>query len=716
MIKTIGLITFHGANNYGAVLQAWSLCKWLNIHGYRTEIIDYQSEEIYKHYRIFRTYRYKEKPYSFGIDLLRYNKMYKRNKHFAQFRNIYLNITKKAFYTNEDLKIIGDAYDLYICGSDQIWNPQLTVGFDPAFFLDFVKDSSKKVAFSPSIAVNDLSNIQIKEIIDYISDFHMISVRENESADMLQPFSSQKIQCINDPVFLHEASAFSELEENINIKKDFLFLYIVGSGIDYQYIIEAASRMAAIDNLKLVYLIDGSNTFVRIHGKNAFGCKPGQFLSYIKKAKYVISNSFHATAFSILYHKRFCVFLKSANGSRVSNILNQLGLESRICSDPENIYLIKEEINYDSVDNKLANIRSASENYLYQALRSDVLPSVTLSDEETIEHRTAYNKLAEQVQTEIQHYQLVRHKDTNVVRESRSGGAFTALSDFILENGGVVYGCKMDGVSRAIHARAVTKEERNAFRGSKYIQSEMGMCFQDVKQDLEDHKIVFFSGTPCQVSGLKMYLLKSKVDCSLLFTIDIICHGVPSPVVWKSYIDWVEKHYHKKVIDVDFRDKSFGWKAHFDTVIMNGKKRYSSLFRIFYYKHYILRPACYHCKFSNLNRCGDITLGDAWGIEKTRSNYNDDRGCSLVILNTEKGQYLMNQVSGTVEVETADITNFMQPNLRTPSSKPVDREHFWEEFNQHGFASAVKHYGKQSFLPEISDKITIMLNRFHRDS
>ena len=159
-----------------------------------------------------------------------------------------------------------------------------------------------------------------------------------------------------------------------------------------------------------------------------------------------------------------------------------------------------------------------------------------------------------------------RHKDMQEVETSRSGAAFIAISDYILENGGVVYGVGYAEHFRVVHKRATTKEERNEFKGSKYVQSDMNTVFRQVKKDLRDGLTVLFSGTPCQTSGLHSYV--GKHLRKNLFLVDIVCHGVPGPYLWRDYLNYLEKIQGSPIVWVNFRDKQkYGWRAHLESFI-----------------------------------------------------------------------------------------------------------------------------------------------------
>ena len=282
----------------------------------------------------------------------------------------------------------------------------------------------------------------------------------------------------------------------------------------------------------------------------------------------------------------------------------------------------------------------------------------------------------------------VKHKNEEIREKSRSGGIFTAISDCFL-NGGVVYGCILDEHFNAKHIRTENQLERNKMRGSKYIQSEMGTCFKQVKEDLEIGKEVLFSGTSCQVAGLKNFLGKDYLN---LCCIDILCHGVPSPKVWHKYLEWISKG--KKITEVDFRNKKdFGWEAHVETIKFGKKKINSEVFKNLFYGHNILRPSCYECPYKSIHTQGDITIADYWGIDKAAPGFNDNKGVSLVIVNTQKGMNLFEKTKDTIEWKETNIEDSMQPALEKPFPRPQTRNQFWKDFEEKDFGYIAKKYG-----------------------
>lgn len=289
-----------------------------------------------------------------------------------------------------------------------------------------------------------------------------------------------------------------------------------------------------------------------------------------------------------------------------------------------------------------------------------------------------------------------RHKVKEEVETSRSGAAFIAISDYVIENGGVVYGAGYTDHFRVIHKRAVTKEQRNEFKGSKYVESDLKETFRQVKKDLREGLIVLFSGTPCQTAGLHSFI-GNKLRENLIL-VDVVCHGVPSPYIWRDYIKHLEEKRNDKIVYVDFREKQqCGWRAHKEAFRYQGSKddivirgSYTYLF----YKHIIFRHSCGACKYTNLQRPSDISIADFWGWEKTHPTINaDDKGLSLIICNTKKGMQLFENIRGDMNTIPAKIQNCMQPSLMHPSKIHRKRANFELDYMHKGFTYIMRRYG-----------------------
>lgn len=288
-----------------------------------------------------------------------------------------------------------------------------------------------------------------------------------------------------------------------------------------------------------------------------------------------------------------------------------------------------------------------------------------------------------------------RHKDINEINSSRSGAVFIALSDWILEQGGVVYGAGYEDHFRVVHKRATNKEQRDEFKGSKYVQSDLKDIFCQIKKDLKQGYKVMFSGTPCQTSGLLSYLKLLKQDIFQLYVVDLVCHGVPAPYVWRDYLNYIEKKYHAKITAVNFRDKSqLGWAAHKESFKLDDKYVCTSTYSDLFCKCIMFRDSCGVCHFANLKRPSDLTIGDFWGWEKVDQHINtDNKGVSLLLVNTTKGRQLFSEIADQINFLATNTQPCLQHNLEHPSIISPLRTEFEQNFISRGFVYCAKKYG-----------------------
>ncbi|MDD2391373.1 MAG: Coenzyme F420 hydrogenase/dehydrogenase, beta subunit C-terminal domain [Bacilli bacterium] len=308
----------------------------------------------------------------------------------------------------------------------------------------------------------------------------------------------------------------------------------------------------------------------------------------------------------------------------------------------------------------------------------------------------------------------VKHNKESVRMKSSSGGVFTAISDYVLNNGGVVYGAAFDENFNVIHKKAETSEECNKFRGSKYVQSDLSNVYKQIKDLLKSDRQVLFSGTPCQTAGLKSFLTNSRTNTDNLIINDIVCHGTPSPKIWLDYIDFIEKG--NKLKSYSFRFKERGWHGYnIMAEYKNGKRKINTkelkIFTNLFSSDLLLRPSCHNCKFANIDRKSDITIGDFWGIEKTMPGIDDNKGISLALVNTVKGEQVFEKIKENIDFWENKIEDSLQPNLISPTKKPLKREVFWEYYYKNGFLFIAKKYGGYNFKSYMKSKIRYVLQK-----
>lgn len=275
----------------------------------------------------------------------------------------------------------------------------------------------------------------------------------------------------------------------------------------------------------------------------------------------------------------------------------------------------------------------------------------------------------------------VKHIDEDEVATSRSGAVFMSLCDFVLKNGGVVCGCELKDKTTIIHTIQDTKNGINKFKGSKYVQSNKQNCFVKCAEVLNNDKWLLFSGTGCEVHGFLSYCKAKRINMEKLITCDLVCHGAPSPLVWKAYVDEMEKRNRKLVKSVDFRDKKqHGWAAHFETFVWSDATTTTTNWTNNFYAHTLFRESCYNCKYTTPNRKTDFTIADCWGVEKVAPEFDDNKGVSLLMVRTSKAKAIFNEMKHELHCKQIPLELVMQPQLLHPVEKGESYDLFWNLF------------------------------------
>lgn len=280
--------------------------------------------------------------------------------------------------------------------------------------------------------------------------------------------------------------------------------------------------------------------------------------------------------------------------------------------------------------------------------------------------------------------------------ESSSGGVFTLLAEHVLGQGGVVYGAAMEN-SRVKHIRIVNAEDLTLLRGSKYVQSDIGKAYLQAQQDLETGKAVLFTGTPCQIEGLKAFLRK---EYDRLICMDIICHGVPSPMVWEKYAALREKKAGSSAARVSFRHKRFGWHGYevlFEFANHTAYEQHHADDSFMRALDLCLRTSCYRCRFKKVNRVSDITVADFWGIKRVCPEMDDDKGTSLVIVHSQKGRAVFDAICPGMRYREVDFEAAIRgnPAMSRSAVKPKQRDIFMQRVRTEDLEKLVAQYAKK---------------------
>lgn len=295
--------------------------------------------------------------------------------------------------------------------------------------------------------------------------------------------------------------------------------------------------------------------------------------------------------------------------------------------------------------------------------------------------------------------------DEYIRKESSSGGVFSLCAEYIINAGGVVFGARFDESFSVVHGFVRTVDELSAFRGSKYVQSDIGNVYTECKVFLDSGLPVLFTGTPCQIAGLKAYLNKEYEN---LYLIDVICHGVPSPLLWKKYFSYRTGQENSPVQKISFRRKDFGWKRYSVAFTYKNTAEYrETLDRDFYMQLFLrnvcLRESCYSCSFKTEHRCSDLTIADFWGVDKVCPEMFDDKGTSLVLVQSAKGKRLLKTIKFGLKIKEVSMTESSRfnPALTQSMQRSRLRSTFFHDLETKPMTFVFKKYGQDSIYRRI---------------
>ena len=671
----VGIITIQKCDNYGADLQAYALGAKLRSMGYDAENIDYL---FYKHPRHLGgrgerpvlpiSIKNKIKEFLFPIvtKLKSLKNRVARAERHRRF-DAWFNMNVKVGREYRSVKSLYDSspkYDVYMVGSDQVWNPRLYSNIKP-YFLDFVPQGARCVSYASSFGVSELSGPVFYKYKQWLKKFSHIGLREKKGADIVDAMAlNAEVAHVLDPTLLLTANDW----EKVAIRPEdapadeYILLYDL---IASQETIDLARRWAAHEGWKVVRIGDG-----------AYG--PGEFAWLFAHARSVVTNSFHGTAFAILNHKPFYSVVPKGmtNGSRIESLLDTISLRHRLVQATDVAEIsINDELDWGAVDDQLNDARDKSLGFLRRSVDGDS-NLISRADRKFSLPQASY---------------AVWHADGKVRADSTSGGAFSVLASEVLSKGGIVYGAAWSDDFKSVRHIGVTSlAELPALRQSKYVVSDAKVAINDAKAALLDGRDVLFCGTPCQCAAMRA--AANGIDAKLVL-VDFVCHGTPIADVWKSYVEGLEKKYSSKLVRYEFRNKDKGWN--FQNIVYefgNGvKKRVIPWLDPYFHGFSInafLRDGCYKCPFAQLKRISDFTIADCWRVAASNPEYDNNKGTSLVLVNTDKAKTLWKMllsvdvfVGGEYDIDLAQSRNMA---LMHPPAKPGCRETFMKIFKETG--------------------------------
>lgn len=330
-------------------------------------------------------------------------------------------------------------------------------------------------------------------------------------------------------------------------------------------------------------------------------------------------------------------------------------------------------------------------------------------------HICAFERMEKNENICVQGFQ---HFDPEILKNSTSGGFFTAASDYILDNKGVIYSVGEDESQNIVFFRYECRECRDKCRGARYVQASFRENYEKLRKDLLTERFVLVVGTPCQINAIRIDCLANRIPTEKLILMDLVCHGVGSPVVYKEQIKLIEEKYRKHIVRYFFRTKDKGWHGHFEKAVfqdgsdafMNKELEYQKML----FGHNLnLRESCFNCKFTSTTRTGDITVGDFWGLETIRPEFLDENGTSMLLVNTAKGAELVKKVkesSPAHRLFDASIAGHEQPQLKYPAIKDDNYDLFWSLLFEKGYEKTIKIFIKKYSIP-FNVKVKILIKK-----
>lgn len=719
----VGITGYWWSTNYGSVATYYALYKEVEELGMKTVFLD----------------RPESRENGEGLDVFS-----------RTFMNEYAEVAESCYW--HEVGQYNDLCDTFIIGSDQVWTATSIKGYGYFFFLDFADDNKNKIAYASSFGeVFNVDAEMTKKSSEYLKRFSNISVREFQAVDICREQLDVKAEWVMDPVFLLKRKFWDEIAEKAPRKtadilgKDqkYLLTYILNPSEEKR---ELVNEVAKKLGLPVICILDGRKGTFKENNK-IFSMKntiknatEEEWLYFFENAEYIVTDSQHGSAFSIIFNKQFiCCSNKKWGQARYESLFGLLGLKDRqklTWKDADEAKIYNKRIDYNRVNAILEKRVRLSYEWLQKALGIDVSSVnqntvVKTADENkctgcggcavicpenaiTMTKNsqgffipevnggkcTLCGKCLEKCVSENPVYQnnpspecYAVMADNETRMKSSSGGMFSLAAEYIIDNGGYVCGAAFTDNFSVEHIIINNKDDIPKLRGAKYIQSDIKNIYSDIKTLLENGNTVLFTGVPCQIAALNAYLDKPYDN---LYTMDIVCGGITSYKVF-------EKYHHdvldgKKITELNFSDKKkFGWNSCVNTVFEDGTKysasKQSDPYITAFTNSLSKNIACRKCKANALPRQSDMTIGDFWGISQTDTSMNDKKGTSIVLTNSPKGAALFEELKPFMQKQKAEPIDYALKNNRALSKHCILHKHhkaFFENLDKLNFASLTK--------------------------
>lgn len=750
-MTSVGILTVHQSVNCGASLQAAALYKSIIDCGADPTIVNYCPQYFVSYMdecnaEIHRSPRGRIKNFLIG------QRLKKTMECFNSYgRKNYPCITER-FNSLQDIENSGIEYDVFLCGSDQIWNPD-HVKYDRVWLLDFANaKKAVNASYAASLGKDVLGENGLEWLCSGIAQFDCISVREKNSVEVLEQAGVHSVQCL-DPTLLRskEEWRLHQTAPDQKLPDRYIFYYPIEENALESEMLAALKRKTG---LPCVALTDSfrrpKHADIQITG---FG--PEQFLYLINHAEIVFTNSFHGLVFSLLFEKLLVSYKNETKNSRLESMFHLLGLSDyqvNSAADIDEMDFVSERERFISSYANLEKEIQFSREYLRAVIQAkkrkkticnnidevvcdkkctgcgsceSSCPTGCISMKTDSEGFVApcvnkekcidcgkCKKVCHAVKplhrSDLGNYKgvLFASDDAAFYQAGTSGGAFGILAKKALLRGYKVYGATFINNYIVKHVAVDTDSAIRSLQGSKYVQSDIQGLFEQINRELLNEEHILFSGTPCQIAALKCYLDRDDPN---LITLDIVCHGVPSPRFWKKDI---EKQTNGKEMQVSFRSKIGFDRYGYALVLSEGSSKsiipwQEDVYYRLFMENLSLRECCYRCRYASSKRLADITLGDCACLEKYRELDNIGIG-TAVYANTDIGLSLVNEILDEGFCEKLDIGNEIARNrqLSTPAKRPQARDRVYRDLRWMSFDQfEMKYLGAKSIIGRIKSSL-----------
>lgn len=644
----VGIITFNSAHNYGAVLQAWSLQEYLLASGHEAEVINYRIPAIDNVYRLFEP----ERPYKTEKENEKHQKKQYRTvkkeepkkilafERFEQFIAEQLRTTK-AYTSYEELKEAKFDYDALITGSDQVWNTGFTRGVNPGYLLDFGPEQARRISYAVSRGDAVLTDPEKILFERKLAGFDFVSVREENVAEEIGQLTEHTVEVTADPTFLLEREQFDSIRRPYSCKKPYIYVHNVHVKRMDETLCAMADALSVRTGIPVVtnrrdpyeyknYLTDISDI------------GPREFLDVIANAEYIVTNSFHATVFSMIYHKTFITIPSLRNPERMKKLLERLEIKNHLMDEPSMLpdNLQELQIDYEKLDRLKADYAEKSKAFLAKALDEKYVRNCSktyeksflltgnpaacyacgacakqedgtmrlVAEQEGFLYPESNGELTERVEKcLLRKKQYADYEDIpcylaqvtveDMAKNNFYGSEVQVFCEKALEQGRIVVAKVTDGGIagyRALRSRA----ELNLLYAGCLQEVAVSGAVACCKEILETGKTVLFVGSVCEITALRM-----QIEDKAVLTLATGCNGVVSGKLFGKYVETLEKQYGAGVCEISFANRIRGLHQPYSFVrYTNDEVELQPLTQDVFYRALkagrISRPSCYRCIFA----------------------------------------------------------------------------------------------------------------------